>query len=185
MKTGRRIFQAEDNTLVKIAQVVVVGGTKSVSFSIGTPDARITVKIGILFYQENAGVARAVPFDVTGGGLASWALSLQGADRTPIGLYVPHTNLLGAGQTQAQAQVIPLAISATAADNLDGFSLTVDDLQDVILGTLWVTATAPGPTNITAVLRVRYNGTVEMCEEEWLEAKKEMSITCGPFVQLS
>jgi len=185
MKSGRRIHQAEDITLVKIPQVVIVGGTKNISFSIGTPDVRIAVKVGILFYQEAAGVARAVPFDATGGGLASWALSLQGADRTPIGLYVPHTNLVGAGQTQAQSQVIPMAISATALDNLDGFSLTVEDMQDVILGTLWVTATAPGPTNITAVLRVRYNSNVDMCDDEWLEAKKEMAVTCGPFVQIT
>jgi hypothetical protein len=185
VNSGKRIWQPEDSTLVRVPQVVAVGGTKSVAFSVYTPDTRIAVKVGIVFFQDSLPGGRPIPFDVTGGGLASWALSLQGADRTPTGVYVPHTNLLGAGQTQAQAQVIPLAISATAADNLNGFSLTVQDMQDAILGTLWVTTTPPGPLNITAALRVRYNATVDMCDDEWNDAKQAFSINSGTVVQVT
>lgn len=179
-----RIYQPSDVPLARVA-IGSAGGNTATRFVYPTPDARIALKISILFYQEVTGQpsANLIPFDLgIASSTASYSLSLQGADKGPTGAWIPCTNLLGAGQSTGQQQQIPLAFSATVIDNLNGYSQTIQDSQDAVLGFFFATLGA-FPKGLTVMARARYNlvGS-DMCDEEWDSAVAQMTPSYTQFV---
>jgi hypothetical protein len=135
------------------------GASRSVGFRVPTPDARVMVKVAVLYSAVNAQVS--IPFDITRGGELTSALWLAGAERTVQGTLEPITNLVG---TSAAPQVIP------TDTGIMGYSQTYFDVGDAIIGRLTVTDVSDSGGPALAIhLQTRYQpvaGAV-LCDDEW------------------
>lgn len=185
-----RIYQPDDITLVRLApNGATTIGSADVSFTLPTPDARILLKVSVLFYQEASNSGLVIPFDTTLTNQIQWGLSLQAGDKIGAGQYVPTTNILGAGrQFPGTTQAIPFAIDTVQPrNNLCGVSVDVQHGSDAVMGEFQMlfNGSLVGTKGVTAVLRARWNafGT-ELCDEEWRWAQAQMSPVVQPQVLL-
>ena len=177
----RRLFQPDDVTLVRLApNGASTIGSALVNFAVPTPDARILLKLAIIFYQEASSFGLLIPFDATLNGIIQWGVSLQAAEKVGAGQYMPTTNILGAGrQFPGTMQSIPLATDTVQpGNNLDGVSIDVQHGSDAVMGQfqMLLNGALAGTKGVTAVLRARWNVQgAEMCDEEWDAARAQMS----------
>jgi hypothetical protein len=134
-----------------------------VPFRVPTPDSRVQLSLTLLWSQPEA-VGGAVPFDMTLGGTASWALWLVARefDVGGAGAAIPTTNLVG-------TKAAPLALPSDV--NIDGYSDDFSGGQDEIYGELTIGFPNLSPANgLRCALQARYEpGPCAICDAEWLE----------------
>jgi hypothetical protein len=174
--TRRRVYAPDDVVVARMPPGNGAVQSASVFFTYPTPDCRILLKWALLFYQETQS-GLVVPFDATLNSTVTWRLALQTAERAPTGAYEPTSNLIGQGPTTTGAQAVPLVIdTVTPANNLDGVSFDIQGGQDAVVGAVLVSCVGyVAQKGVTAVIRARYNSTVDMCDDEWNDAKKLMT----------
>lgn len=180
-----RVWTPPDVPLVRCA----IGGTLTnafVQFGFPTPDARILLKLSILFYREVTGQTFpvVVPFDSTLNGQNVFSLSVQSADRAPTGAWLPTKNIVGAGRSSSLTmQQIPLSTPFLNVDNLDGFSIDIQGGQEAVVCAFQAVSAVVQPQGLVIIARARYNLVqAEMCDDEWEAAKAQMSPFASPAV---
>lgn len=187
----RRLYQPDDVTLVRLApNGASTIGSALINFALPTPDARILLKVAILFYQEASNTGLLIPYDATLNGILQWGLSLQAAEKIGAGQYVPTTNIIGAGRVfpGGTMQSIPFATDVLQpGNNLDGVSVDVQHGSDAVMGQvqMLLTGALAGTKGVTAVLRARWNAQgTELCDSEWDWARAQMSPVVAAQVSL-
>jgi hypothetical protein len=184
-----RIYQAPDATLFIVTDHVAIAAqaAKQAPFRVITPSARITLKLSFIFWQNTPAPRGAIdPFLFFGAGpQLSWGLWLAAADRNTLGIYAPYTNLMGQIGPLNNAhtyQTIPIDGPTTAIgqQTLQGFSTTIQDTQDAIVGVVQnqvlqnISAAAFG---MNLALRARWEVVAtEMCEDEWQDLRQKMAV---------
>lgn len=165
-----KVYEPEPLQIAKF--VVSTFGASKVRFRVPTPDARLQVKIAIIWPPVTSFANQAIPYDVTDGGLIQYFLWLVAREISETnGTAIPVTNLVG---TFAVPQAIPLD-----PGGLMGYSETVQTDADEVYGEFTLGPSTDGsPVTLTTLdiqLQCRYSPIVEMTEREWSELIQYMT----------
>ncbi len=184
-----RIYQAKDAQLFRLPIAFNAGiqGPDFAPFKVTTPSARIALKLSVLFWQD-AGQVTPLYLDPAFGTRMTTGLFLATADKDTTGFYRPTANLIGAIGPNAGSseslhtyQQLPLDVQNLAnTQALHGFSITVQDLQDGLIGTISnqiLSAMGAAHHGLNITLRARWEVVgSDMCEEEWSDLRSQMSL---------
>lgn len=190
-RATNRIYQASDALLFSypIGLTTSAPQTDYAPFIVTTPSARAALKLSIIFWQQITGQPNAIPLymDATLGGAIQNGIVLQTADRNAAGGYTATGNLVGLlGPSRTlfnhTYQRIPVDTNGAAnVQTLGGYSYTIQDSQDAIVGVLQnlflsnLIAAAHG-MNISLRARWEASGS-DICEDEWAVLVSRMLIT--------